>query len=147
MAKATEPTSSGRQPDQASSEPRLVLCPYCGHTQANPVRCEQCKGLFEPFSRKATQIAMGPWFIRDSANPFRPGCSYETLKRQIEMGRVKATSILRGPTTRQFWSVARNVPGVAHLVGSCHRCNAKVDPKDKRCPSCGEAFRSVSSAQ
>ncbi|MFW6060479.1 MAG: hypothetical protein ACODAQ_09865 [Phycisphaeraceae bacterium] len=138
--------------DTADEQPRAnggkrVLCPYCGHTQTDPVRCEQCKGLFEPLSRKATQIAMGPWYIRDPANPFRPGCSYETLQRQIEAGRVTARSIIRGPTTRQFWAVAHNVPGVAHLVGHCHRCNARVRPTDTRCPACGETFSAVTSVR
>src|SRR5690348_425633 len=101
---------------------KLVLCPYCGHAQPAADRCEECRGLFEPLSRRATQISMGPWFIRDKANPFRPGCSYEVLRKQIAAGKIKPTTVLRGPTTRQFWSVARNVPGVAHLLGYCHRC-------------------------
>lgn len=144
---AAPPGAAPRQPQPQPehegperTEGRLVLCPYCGHTQVNAIRCEACRGLFEPLSRKATQISMGPWFVRDTTNPFRPGCSYETLKRLIEVGRVHARSIIRGPTTRQFWSVARNVPGVAHLVGFCHRCQGAVRPSDPRCPSCGEPF-------
>lgn len=154
MAEQYDPTQGDatprppEQPAQPDATPqsaggRRVLCPYCGHLQTDPTRCERCKGLFEPLSRRATQIAMGPWYLRDEANPFRPGCSYETLKRQIEAGRVTANSIIRGPTTRQFWSVAYNVPGVAHLTGYCHRCNSKVNPTDPRCPSCGEAFGAV----
>lgn len=139
-----EPTAGPERHEPERTAGRLVLCPYCGHTQTNPVRCEACRGLFEPLSRKATQISMGPWFIRDPANPFRPGCSYETLKRLVETGRVDAHTIIRGPTTRQFWSVARNVPGVAHLVGSCHQCRASVQPTATRCPSCGQPFGGMS---
>ncbi len=128
----------------AEKTPKAVLCPYCGHTQTTQTElCEVCHGLFEPLSRRATQIAMGPWYVRDAAIPFRPGCNYETLVKQIEAGRIRPTTVLRGPTTRQFWSVARNVPGVAHLLGYCHHCNEKVKPEDKRCPACHEPFRPV----
>lgn len=122
---------------------KLILCPYCGCTQPASDRCVDCGGLFEPLSRRATQIAMGPWFIRDKNNPFRPGCSYEVLKKQIRAGRIKPTTVIRGPTTRQFWSVARHVPGVAHLLGYCHRCGVKVNPDVLSCPSCLEPFREV----
>ena len=124
---------------------KLVLCPYCGHAQgASQVdRCGECGGLFEPLSRRATQIAMGPWTIRDRARPFRPGCSYRVLVKMIEAGRVTPTTVLRGPTTRQFWSVARNVPGVAHLLGYCHNCGFHVDPKAKQCPQCETPFKKV----
>ncbi len=106
-------------------------------------RCDECGGYFEPLSRRATQIAMGPWYIRDKRVPFRPGCSYEVLVSQIKAGRIKPNTVIRGPTTRQFWSVARNVPGVAHLLGYCHRCGAHVSPNDKACPDCAEPFMAV----
>ncbi len=103
-------------------------------------RCAACGGLFDPLSRKATQIAMGPWYIRDKSNPFRPGCCFEVLKRQIEAGKIKPTTVLRGPTTRQFWAIARNVPGVSHLLGYCPRCGVKVKPTDVACTECAEPF-------
>ena len=76
------PTAKPRPGDRdaMSKENKIILCPYCGNTQKTPDRCEGCGGLFEPLSRKATQIKMGPWFIRDKNNPFRPGCSYEVLR-------------------------------------------------------------------
>lgn len=121
--------------------PRLILCPYCGNTQSEPEdRCGACGGYFDSLSLKVTQQHMGPWFIRDRHRPFRPGASYEVIKREIEKGRIKATTILRGPTTRQFWSVARNVPGVAHLLGYCHACGAHCKPNDESCSECGEVF-------
>ena len=110
----------------SSAENRLTLCPYCGNTQSGGDKCGQCGGLFEPLSRKATQISMGPWYIRDPRMPFRPGCSFVVIKRQAKAGKIKSTTVLRGPTTRQFWSVARNVPGVAHLIGYCHDCAEKI---------------------
>lgn len=136
---STPPSGSSTGPG-GGEERQLVLCPYCGRTQFNTERCEACGGLFEPLSRMATQIAMGPWFIRDKAQPFKPGCSYETLKRMIQRGAIHANTVIRGPTTRQFWSIARNVPGVAHLVGFCHRCQEEVDPTDAFCPECSEPF-------
>ena len=127
-------------------EPQIILCPYCGHVQtvpenaAVPDQCDECKGLFEPLSRRATQISMGPWFIRDKKNPFRPGCSYEVLSKMARNNRIKPTTVMRGPSTKQFWSVARNVPGIAHLLGYCHQCSAKVSPTDAGCQACNAKF-------
>lgn len=124
-------------------KPKVVLCPYCGHAQQQGEKCSSCGGLFEPLSRRATQIAMGPWSVRNKNHPFRPGCSYEVLLQMIEGGGVGPMTVLRGPTTRQFWSVARNVPGVAHLLGYCHACGTHVSKDDPRCPSCDAVFRAV----
>ncbi len=123
------------------SKPKLILCPYCGNTQTAPAdRCGACGGHFDELSLKATQQHMGPWYIRDSHNPYRPGCTYEVLLKQVQRGKITPTTILRGPTTRQFWSVARNVPGVAHLLGYCHACGAHVEHGANNCPQCGEVF-------
>ncbi len=119
---------------------RVVICPYCGETQAADERCRVCGGFFEPLSRQATHNEMGPWFIRDAGQPFRPGCAYETLVRLIERGIVTKYSVIRGPTTKQFWTVARRVPGVAHLLGFCHSCDADVVADDDGCPACGVPF-------
>ncbi|MEO1237873.1 MAG: hypothetical protein AAFX76_13900, partial [Planctomycetota bacterium] len=130
----------------APKRPRIVLCPYCGHTQqGNTQKCGECGGLFEPLSRRATQIAMGPWSVRDKNHPFRPGCSYPVLIQMIRAGRITPTTVLRGPTTRQFWSIARNVPGVAHHLGYCHACGKHVstDPVPTHCPHCSVPFHDV----
>jgi hypothetical protein len=119
---------------------KVLICPYCGATQTAGERCRACGGLFEPLSRQATHNAMGPWFVRDPGKPFQPGCSYETLVKMIDRGQVNKTSIIRGPTTRQFWTVARRVGGVAHLLGYCHSCDASVDPDDHGCHACGVPF-------
>ncbi len=125
----------------SSQSPQFVLCPYCGHAQEASDRCAECAGLFEPLSIKATQISMGPWYVRDRNRPFHPGCSFEILRRQIDAGRIKPTTILRGPTTHQLWDIARNVPGVAHLIGYCHKCNTKVSRDARKCPKCEAPFR------
>lgn len=125
----------------ADDKSKLILCPYCGSTQSEPEdRCVACGGFFDNLSLKVTQQHMGPWFVRDRHHPFRPGCSYEVLKKQIERGKVRPTTIVRGPTTRQFWSIARNVPGVAHLLGYCHACGSHVETTAERCPQCQTRF-------
>ena len=132
-------TPPAAKPSQGSA----TLCPYCGNVQISGDRCQNCKGLFEPLSRPATQICLGPWFIRDTRNPFKPGCSYDVIAKMVKGGKIKANSVMRGPTTMQFWQVARNVPGIAHLLGSCHECNTQVSPQDAACPKCGTAFDSL----
>lgn len=126
--------------EATTSNEKLILCPYCGHAQYGGERCQACSGLFEPLSRRATQLAMGPWQIRDKHQPFRPGCCYDVLKSMAKSGKLKPTTVLRGPTTRQFWSIARNVPGVSHLIGYCHECGHHVSPSDAKCGECGTVF-------
>lgn len=124
-----------------SKKPKVILCPYCGNTQTQPDdRCAGCGGYFDQLSLKVTQQHMGPWFIRDRHNPFRPGCTYDVLVKQIQKGKITATTIIRGPTTRQYWSVARHVPGVAHQLGYCHACGTHVQASDQTCSHCGESF-------
>lgn len=122
------------------SKTKVIICPYCGDSQPLVDRCRMCLGLFEPLSRQATHNAMGPWFVRNPNRLFQPGCSYETLVRMIERGQVVKNTIVRGPTTRQFWTIARRVPGIAHLLGYCHNCDASVDPGDHGCHACGVPF-------
>ena len=119
---------------------QMLICPYCGEAQPLAERCRVCRGLFEPLSRQATHNSMGPWYIRDVKRPHRPGCSYETLVKLVERGLIDRFSIIRGPTTRQFWAVAKRVPGVAHLLGYCHNCDAHVEPTHHGCPKCGVPF-------
>lgn len=122
------------------SKTKVLICPYCGDAQAAGDRCRSCGGFFEPLSRQATHNAMGPWFVRDERRPFQPGCSYETLVKLIERKAVTKFSIVRGPTTKQFWTVARRVPGISHLLGYCHNCDASVDASDHGCHACGVPF-------
>jgi len=126
------------RPDEPAAQ--ATLCPYCGHVSGNPKRCRVCGGLFDPLSRQATQNTMGPWFVRDESSPHLPGCSYETLRKLVLRGKVGRASIIRGPTTRQFWVIATRVPGVAHLLGECHSCHAPTSAQATSCPSCGARF-------
>jgi len=119
---------------------RGTLCPYCGKVSLDARRCDGCRGHFDPLSRQASQNAMGPWFIRDTANPFRPGCSFETLRELIRRGKIVAETIIRGPATRQLWNFAGRTPGVANLIGLCHNCRAPAKPEQTSCASCGAGF-------
>lgn len=124
----------------ATAELRSIVCPYCGAEQPPGERCRDCGGIFEPLSRQATQNQMGPWSIRIEDQPFRPGCSYATLRRLVARGKVRPDAVIRGPTTRQFWARARDVPGVAHLLGECHHCRERASPDDYMCAACGAVF-------
>src|ERR1043165_9344829 len=149
-APVNPPTTKDRVPPVPPQRPahpdphpvhKGILCPYCGTVSAgDPKRCERCAGFFDPLSRQATQNAMGPWFIRDPASPFRPGCSFETLREQIRRGRITKETILRGPSTRQYWNFASRTPGIANLLGVCHNCHVAVRPDDFSCAACGAVF-------
>lgn len=122
------------------TRPKMVICPYCGDAQRAEEHCRTCQGSFDALSRQASHNEMGPWSVRDADRPFRPGCSYETLVRMVERGQIDRFTIMKGPTTRQFWTVAKRVPGVAHLIGYCHACDQRVDPDDHVCEHCNEPF-------
>jgi len=119
---------------------RSIVCPYCGTVTPDGGRCTGCSGRFDPLSRQATQNQMGPWEIRDERVPFRPGCSYATLVRLITQGAVTPETVLRGPSTRQFWMLAKHTPGVGHRFGQCHNCGTQVKPDAFSCPSCQASF-------
>lgn len=90
---------------------------------------------------------MGPWFIRDDAHPYRPGCSLETMRDLIARGRITGETIIRGPTTNQFWNLAKRTPGLAHLLGHCHNCRADAGPEEILCSTCGASFGAVGDRQ
>jgi tetratricopeptide (TPR) repeat protein len=79
---------------------------------------------------------MGPWFVRDEARPFMPGFSEAILRHQVASGRVKADTIVRGPTTHQFWMRADQTPGLSRLLGKCHACGGNVTAQDESCGTC-----------
>lgn len=136
----TPPGSADGARREPSPMPKAMLCPYCGHVSPDTTRCVSCRGFFDPLSRQASQNAMGPWFLRDETQPFRPGCSYETLRALATRGRLTLDTVIRGPSTRQFWSPARRTPGVANLLGVCHNCAGTANAHESACASCGASF-------
>ena len=129
--------------ENSSSIPRFMVCPYCGsmHKDHLPEVCEHCHGRLDPESREQTRADLGPWFVRSVDRPFSPGMRYETLVRQVGLGRIQSTHVVRGPTTSQFWTVARKVPGLSHHFGLCHACQAPASPEDEVCQACNASFR------
>jgi RNA polymerase subunit RPABC4/transcription elongation factor Spt4 len=126
--------------ESPSPKLRSLVCPYCGTITPDSGRCSACSGRFDPLSRQATQNQMGPWSIRDDRLPYRPGCTYETIARLVDQRKISAETILRGPSTRQFWTLARHTPGVAHLLGICHSCQTQVSAGGFACPVCHASF-------
>ena len=129
--------------ENTSNIPRFMVCPYCGsmHKDHLPEICEHCHGRLDPESREHTRADLGPWFVRSVDRPFSPGMRYETLVRQMGLGRIRSTDVVRGPTTSQFWTVARKVPGLSHHFGLCHACQAPASAEDEDCRACGVSFR------
>ncbi|MAY74269.1 MAG: hypothetical protein CMJ31_05995 [Phycisphaerae bacterium] len=119
----------------ASSPP--PVCPYCGATSDGAGPCAACGGTPDEMSRQATQNEMGPWYIRDTSRPFLPGCRFETIARYVRAERVTPETVIRGPTTRQFWRRAASAPGVARLFGLCHSCGGSINPNAVACARCG----------
>jgi hypothetical protein len=79
---------------------------------------------------------MGPWFVADAPTPHDPPRSYEVLRRLIDRGDLVARTPIRGPSTRQLWTRAARTPGVAHHLGLCYACGARVEPNADHCAVC-----------
>lgn len=122
------------------SESPGVVCPFCGCVQPAAAHCAGCGVAMDAGTRRATLERMGPWAVRDPQHPFMPGCSWAQLAELVSRGVVTRATVIRGPTTRQLWSLARRVPGVAHLLGVCHACQRTVRPTDPSCPACAAIF-------
>lgn len=137
------PTTSGgvTDPPPVNGAPRprtpRTICPYCGELAPPGTPCPACRGRFDPLSRQASQNAMGPWFVRDPSSPHTPGASFETIARLVRRGRISPETVVRGPSTFQFWTLAKWAPGIAELLGVCHCCGADVAPETYLCASCG----------
>jgi len=58
----------------------------------------------------------------------------------IKSGSVGPESVVRGPTTRQFWTLAKHTPGVANRLGLCHNCGKEAGADDFSCGGCGAVF-------
>lgn len=121
---------------------RSLVCPFCGGVTPDAASCSVCSAPLDALSRQATQNQMGPWFVRDELGKgaFRPGCNYATIERMAKSGTIAATSVVRGPSTHQFWMLAKHTPGLAHMLGSCHNCGEPASADMFACRSCGEPF-------
>lgn len=122
------------------SKQRILACPLCGETQYEQSVCKQCGGSLDPEGLLLAEASFGPWYIRDEDNPFAPGMTYDILAQKVADEAVHRFTLVRGPTTRQLWIVAKRVPGIAHLLGRCHKCDEHVDTEARTCPACNVAF-------
>ncbi|MBE3097965.1 MAG: hypothetical protein IMZ44_12670 [Planctomycetes bacterium] len=123
--------------DQPAWQGEKAPCVYCGQVIGrSEERCPHCKTSFSPAVRRASREVMGDWFYLDSRNPSGRGITFETLIKMIEKGRIKADSIVRGPTTHQDWLYAAETPRLAKYLGMCPHCFAEAKPEDTYCTRC-----------
>lgn len=119
---------------------RILVCPVCGETQQETSVCRVCSNSLDTDGLLYAEGSIGPWWVRDKNQPFLPGMTYDHLAEMANTGKLERHSIIRGPTTRQLWKVARRVPGIAHLLGRCHHCGEHVESKARHCESCNTQF-------
>ncbi|MEE2912763.1 MAG: hypothetical protein VX436_03055 [Planctomycetota bacterium] len=119
---------------------RILVCPICGETQRETSVCCSCETSLDPNGLLHAEGAVGPWWVRNEEQPFCPGMTYDHIVAMARKGEFERHSLVRGPTTRQLWTVARHVPGIAHILGRCHKCDAHVSPKTRPCPECKAPF-------
>lgn len=113
------------------------LCCVCGADNQPGDVCGECGYGYAP---AMTPIAFGPWYVRDAVHAFYPGISVDHVKKMIADGTLNADSLMRGPTTQQFWMKASSVNGIAHLLGVCHSCGTQCSESADRCMMCSAPF-------
>lgn len=113
------------------------VCPFCGAVREQPDGiCPRCTMENSGTTRQATKARIGPWYVLQTRNPAAPGMKFETLLAFIAKGRVKARSIVRGPTTHQLWRFAAHVKGLSREFGVCYGCGEAVGRTTTLCPHC-----------
>jgi hypothetical protein len=113
------------------------VCPFCGSvSERSSVPCQRCGMDNTPDARKATKARIGPWYVLQARNPAAPGMRFETLLSFVRKGRVRARSVVRGPTTHQLWRFAAHVKGLSREFGLCFSCGSAIDTTANICPQC-----------
>ena len=103
------------------------VCPFCGAVREQPDgTCPRCTMESTATTRQATKSRIGPWYVLQTRNPAAPGMKFETLLAFVAKGRVKARSIVRGPTTQQLWRFAAHVKGLSREFGVCYGCGESI---------------------
>ncbi len=126
--------SSSDQPAWKGDE---APCVYCGQViERSSDRCPHCLTSFSFAVRQASRETVGDWYYLDPRNPSGRGVTFETLIKMIEKGRLKADSIVRGPTTHHDWTYAGEAPRLAKYLGMCPHCFAEAKPEETFCTSC-----------
>lgn len=111
-------------------------CASCAQLNTREAQhCTHCgQNLGQDMLQKMARHS-GTWFVFDTVHPF-PGVSLERMLSLIKRGALKATSIVRGPTTFYQWRFAIETPLIARHLGRCWSCHAEVAPADQDCPQC-----------
>lgn len=113
------------------------VCPFCGAVREQAEgTCPRCTMESTAATRQATKSRIGPWYVLQTRNPAAPGMKFETLLTFVRKGRVKARSIVRGPTTHQLWRFAAHVKGLSREFGVCYSCGEGIEPTANICPHC-----------
>jgi hypothetical protein len=113
------------------------VCPFCGTQRETDLgACLHCSLEDTPTTRSATRSKLGPWYVLQSRNPSAPGMNFATLMVLVQKNRVTARSVIRGPTTGQFWRHAAKVKGVSREFGLCWNCGGDVAKNARACPAC-----------
>ncbi len=117
-----------------------VVCPFCAHVRADAAgSCPKCTMEDTATTRRSTGERIGPWFVLQRRNPTAPGLRLSVLLTLARRGHVTPKSIVRGPTTGQFWRYAAQVKGLSRVFGLCWHCGAGVSPDAATCPRCKSA--------
>ena len=142
-ARSATTTKGGAAPQPGATIPSgKVVCPYCGSVNDRPhhdydnAACPKCTMADTPATRQATRARLGPWFVRQNRNPAAPGMKFDTLMGLVTRGQVTAQSVVRGPTTGQFWRFAAQVKGLSREFGVCYNCATPIDKAATICPQC-----------
>src|SRR5579859_2294536 len=116
------------------------VCPFCGAVrEQNEGVCSRCSMDNTSASRQATKARIGPWFVFQTRNPAAPGMKFDTLLSFVRKGRVKARSVVRGPTTHQLWRFAAHVKGLSREFGICYSCGGSIDRTANLCQHCNRS--------
>ncbi len=114
-----------------------TVCPFCGAVaESGDGACARCTMENSPLTRQATRARLGPWYVLQSRNPSAPGMKYSVLLALVKKGQITPRSIVRGPTTNQFWRFAAKVRGVSREFGICWGCGQDIEPTTSVCPHC-----------
>jgi hypothetical protein len=125
----------------AASPRTRHVCPFCGtlNTEAEGLPCIKCTLINTPQTRRVTKGRIGPWYVLQPRNPSSPGMKLDVLVGFVHKGQVTARSIVRGPTTHQFWKYAAHVKGLSREFGLCHSCGADIATESIVCAHCGKS--------
>jgi len=133
----TEGESPGPQANAATAG--KFVCPFCGTIcDRSDAPCPRCLMENTPQTRQTTRARLGPWYVLQSRNLSAPGMKCATLLALIRKGQVTPRSIIRGPTTQQFWRSAARVKGISREFGLCYYCGAAVQPAAQSCSRCNK---------